>query len=149
MRTRQVVLGVVGVASVALFSAVSVSAHHAFAAEFDANRPVVVKGTLVKVEWTNPHAWFHIDVKGSDGAVERWMFEGGGPGALTRRGLTKDFLKPGTELVVDGFMAKGVPRRFNGRKITYADGRELFVGSSGTGAPEDGKDPVEKKPGAK
>lgn len=145
MRTKQLLLGVVGVASAALWSAVQVSAHHAFAAEFDANRPVEVKGTLVRVEWTNPHAWFHIDVKGPDGTVERWMFEGGGPAALTRRGLTKDFLKPGTELVVDGFMAKGVPRRFNGRKITYADGRELFVGSSGTGAPADGKEPDDKK----
>jgi hypothetical protein len=124
--------------------AMRVQAHHAFSAEFDANKPVKVTGTITRVEWVNPHTWFHLDVKGPDGKVERWMFEGGGPAALTRRGFTKDFLKPGTELVIEGFMAKGVPRRANARQMTYPDGRKLFVGSSGTGAPADGLDPDDK-----
>ena len=145
----RVILSVVAVVGVGLLSAVPVRAHHSFAAEFDANRPVKVKGTVTKVEWTNPHSWFHIDVKTPEGQVEQWMFEGGSPAALTHRGLTKDFIKPGTEVVVDGFLAKGVPHRFNGRAITYPDGRSLFVGSSGTGAPDDGKDSDAKKPDAK
>ena len=113
-------------------------AHHAFSAEFDANRPVKVKGTIARVMWTNPHTWFQIDVKTPDGQVERWMFEGGGPGSLTRRGFTKDYIKPGTEIVVEGYMSKGVPRRANARDMRFPDGKVLFVGSSGTGAPLDG-----------
>lgn len=145
MRTTRVMLSVMVMASVGLLTAVSVRAHHAFAAEFDANRPVKVAGTIAKVEWVNPHTWYHIDVKNDAGQVERWMFEGGGPGALTRRGFKKDFLKPGTELVIEGYMSKGVPRRANARSMKYPDGRILFVGSSGTGAPEDGLDPDDKK----
>jgi hypothetical protein len=113
-----------------------VRAHHAFASEFDANRPVKIHGTIAKVEWTNPHTWFHIDVKTPEGQVERWMFEGGGPVALVRRGFTKDYIKPGTEVTVQGYMSKGTPRRANARVIMYASGQELFVGSSGTGAPD-------------
>ena len=104
-----------------------------------------ITGVIVKVDWMNPHSWFHIDVKNPDGTVERWQIETGAPGALTRRGFTKDFLKPGTEVVVQGYMAKGVPRRANGRVMTYPDGRTLFVGSSGTGAPLDGTDVTEGK----
>ena len=140
------VLNLTTVVAVGLLSgAARVQAHHAFSAEFDANRPVKVSGTITRVEWVNPHSWFHLDVKTPEGTVERWMFEGGGPGALTRRGFTKDFLKPGTELVIEGFMAKGVPRRANARLMTYPDGRKLFVGSSGTGAPSDGLDPDDKQ----
>ena len=144
MRIRTV-LNVAAIVAVGLLpGAARVQAHHAFSAEFDADRPIKVTGTITMVEWVNPHSWFHLDVKTPDGKVEKWMFEGGGPGALTRRGFTKDFLKPGTELVIEGFMAKGVPRRANARLMTYPDGRKLFVGSSGTGAPADGRDPDER-----
>ncbi len=119
-------------------------AHHSFAAEFDANQPVQLRGTVVKVEWINPHTWIHLDVKKSDGAVERWMIEGGTPNTLLRRGLTRKTLPEGTELLVDGYKAKNGSNRANGRDLTFPDGRRLFMGSSGIGAPRDGKDPDEK-----
>ena len=122
----------------------AVSAHHSFAAEFDANQPVQLRGTVVKVEWINPHTWIHLDVKKTDGAVERWMIEGGTPNTLLRRGLTRKTLPEGTELLVDGYKAKNGTNRANGRDLTFADGRRLFMGSSGIGAPRDGKDPDEK-----
>ncbi|HKH74608.1 MAG TPA: DUF6152 family protein [Vicinamibacterales bacterium] len=127
-----------------LASGISISAHHSFAAEFDANQPVQLKGTVVKVEWINPHTWIHLDVKKSDGSMERWMIEGGTPNTLLRRGLTKNSLPEGTELVVDGYKAKNGSNRANGRDLTFTDGRKLFMGSSGTGAPRDGKDTTEK-----
>jgi hypothetical protein len=127
-----------------LASGVSISAHHSFAAEFDANQPVQLKGTVVKVEWINPHTWIHLDVKKNDGSMERWMIEGGTPNTLLRRGLTKNSLPEGTELVVDGYKAKNGSNRANGRDLTFTDGRKLFMGSSGTGAPRDGKDTTEK-----
>jgi DNA/RNA endonuclease YhcR with UshA esterase domain len=142
---QRVVSNLVATIGVWLLAVAPAWAHHAFASEFDANRPVKVQGTIVKVEWTNPHTWFHIDVKNRDGQVERWLFEGGGPAALIRRGFTKDFVKPGTELTVQGYMSKGTPRRANARVMQDADGNELFVGSSGTGAPLDGKDASEKR----
>lgn len=145
MRIAQVVSSLVATMGVGLLTTVPVRAHHAFASEFDANRPVKVHGTVVKVEWTNPHTWFHLDVKNKDGQVERWLFEGGGPSALIRRGFTKDHVKPGTELTVQGYMSKGTPRRANARVMQYTDGSELFVGSSGTGEPLDGKDPTQKR----
>ena len=144
MRMKQVVLNLVTMAGAALLACVPVEAHHAFAAEFDATKPIRVQGKITKVAWTNPHSWFFVDVIGSDGQVQHWAFEGGGPLALIRRGFSKDYLKPGTEIVVEGFLAKGVPFRANARTLTYPDGRMLFVGSSGTGAPKDGKDPIEK-----
>ena len=122
-----------------------VLAHHAFAAEFDANRPVQLKGTVAKMEWINPHAWIHIDVKREDGTVERWMIEGGTPNTLFRRGFTKDSLASGTIIVVDGYQAKDGTMRANGRDLTFEDGRRLFMGSSGTGAPRDGRDPTEPR----
>ena len=127
MRTRlAVVLGVAGL----LMAAAPVWAHHAFAAEFDAQKPVKLKGTVAKVEFINPHSWIHIDVKDADGKVTRWMVEGGSPNALFRRGVTKDALPQGTEISVDGYQAKDGSNRANGRDITFADGRKLFVGGS-------------------
>ena len=120
------------------------SAHHAFAAEFDANNPVKLRGTVAKMEWINPHTWIHLDVKTPKGTVERWMIEGGPPNALYRRGFTQKSLPQGAEIVVEGFRAKDGSMRANGRDLTFADGRRLFVGSSGTGAPKDGRDSSEK-----
>jgi len=124
-----------------LLGAVPVLAHHAFAAEFDAKKPLQLKGTVTKMEWINPHAWIHIDVKKPDGTVESWMIEGGTPNTLLRRGFTKNSLLPGTEIAVDGYQAKDGSHRANGRDLTLPDGKKLFMGSSGTGAPADGKDP--------
>jgi hypothetical protein len=118
--------------------------HHAFAAEFDASKPIKLRGTVTRMEWINPHTWIHIDVKGRDGKVEKWMIEGGPPNALSRRGFTKDSLPVGSEILVEGFRAKDGSLRGNGRDVTFADGRKLFLGSSGTGAPRDGRDPGER-----
>ena len=128
-----------------LMAAAPAMAHHAFAAEFDAKKPIKLQGTVTKMEWINPHAWIHIDVKKPDGKIESWMIEGGTPNTLLRRGFTKNSLLPGTEIMVDGYQAKDGSMRANGRDLTLPDGRKLFMGSSGTGAPEDGKDPDAKK----
>jgi hypothetical protein len=120
-----------------------VLAHHAFSAEFDASAPVKLQGPVTKVEWINPHAWIHIEVKNPDGKVETWMVEGGTPNTLNRRGVTRDSIKIGTMIVVAGYRAKDGTLKANGRDITFPDGRTLFMGSSGTGAPRDGRDPTE------
>ena len=112
-------------------------AHHAFSAEFDASKPVKLTGTVTKMEWVNPHTWIHVDVKDPDGKVTSWMIEGGPPTGLIRRGFTKTSLPAGTEVVIEGFRAKDNSNRANGRDITFPDGRKLFMGSSGTGAPGD------------
>ncbi len=135
-----------GVVAVALLlAAVPVMAHHAFSAEFDAKKPVTLKGTVTRMEWINPHTWIHIDVKGPDGKTVEWMIEGGAPNALLRRGFTKNSLPVGSEILVVGYQAKDGSKRANGRDLTLADGKTLFLGSSGTGAPVDGKDASEKR----
>jgi hypothetical protein len=121
-------------------------AHHAFSAEFDAKSPVTLKGPVVKIEWINPHTWIHMESKAANGATEVWMVEGGTPNTLQRNGVTRDSLKIGTIIVVSGYRAKDGRMRANGRDITLPDGRTLFMGSSGTGAPRDGKDPTERGP---
>ena len=131
---------VAGAALVVTAAAVPVIAHHSFAAEFDAKRPVKLRGTVTKMEWINPHSWIHIDVKTADGKTEKWMVEGGAQNALLRRGWNKNSLLPGTEILVEGFQAKDGATRANGRDITFPDGKKLFVGSSGTGAPDERPD---------
>lgn len=121
----------------------SVLAHHAFSAEFDPKTPVKLTGPITKVELINPHAWIHLDVKGPDGKMEDWAVEGGTPNTLQRRGITRETIKPGTVIVVAGYRAKDGSLRANGRDITLPDGRTLFMGSSGTGAPKDGSDPTD------
>jgi hypothetical protein len=133
----------VGVAAVGLTLAVApLYAHHAFSSEFDADKPLQLAGTVSKVEWVNPHAWIHVEVKKPDGQVEEWMIEGGTPNTLMRRGVSRDTLKIGTEVKISGYQAKDGSNRANGRDITYPDGRKLFLGSTGTGAPyeQEGKD---------
>jgi hypothetical protein len=112
-------------------------AHHAFSAEFDANRPIKLEGVVTKMDWINPHSWIHMEVTAEDGTVQKWMVEGGAPNALLRRGWNRNSLPPGTQIVVQGFQAKDGSNRANGRDITFADGRKLFVGSAGTGAPDE------------
>lgn len=128
-----------------VLAVVPARAHHAFSAEFDASRSVKLRGTVTKMEWINPHSWIHIDVKQADGKVESWMIEGGAPNALLRRGFNKNSLPVGVEIFVEGYQAKDGSTRANGRDITLPDGKKLFLGSSGTGAPLDGRDPTERR----
>jgi hypothetical protein len=134
MQTRFLTVALSGVVAFMLHAAPA-SGHHAFAAEFDANKPVKLKGKVTRTEWINPHSWIHLDVTQANGKVEKWMIEGGPPNALFRRGFTKNSLPVGTEIQVEGFRAKDGSTRANGRDLTFADGRRLFLGSSGTGAP--------------
>ncbi len=148
MRKQTPVMFRIGMATLALAglivaAGVPAVAHHAFGAEFDPNRPVVLRGPVVKVEWVNPHTWIHMEVTGDDGDKMVWMVEGGTPNTLLRRGLSRDTIPVGATIVVDGYQSKDRSARANGRDVTFEDGRKFFMGSSGTGAPRDGRDATE------
>ena len=134
MRAKSAIT-VAGLAALLALAVVPAWAHHAFAAEFDANKEIKFNATVTSMEWTNPHVWIHVDVKQPDGKIEKWAIEAGTPNVLFRRGFTKQSLQPGTQIVVDGYRAKDGSHRANGRDLTLPDGRTLFLGSSGTGAP--------------
>jgi hypothetical protein len=151
MSTRTT-LSIVLAGAVVLAASIPLKGHHAFGAEFDPDAPIRLQGKVVKLEWVNPHAWIHIEITKPDGVKEVWMVEGGTPNTLLRRGLTRESLTFGTELIVDGYQTKDHSlKRANGRDVTFTDGRKMFMGSSGTGAPKDGRDPTEttKKPPGK
>lgn len=131
-RRLAVILGAVGLVVAAI---APLSAHHSFTAEFDATKPVLFKGTVTKMEWINPHVWIHMNVTQANGKTEEWMVEGGAPTVLFRRGFSKNSLAAGTQIVVDGYRAKDGTNKMNAREITFADGKKLFAGSEGTGAP--------------
>ena len=133
MRTR--LMSCIAGAACALAGVVAANAHHAFSAEFDNARPIRLEGTVTKWEWINPHAWVNLDVVNEAGEIEHWRIEGGAPNALIRRGWTKDSLPPGTEIIVEGFLARDGSMRASGRDITFTDGTQLFLGSTGIGAP--------------
>ena len=136
MKASIVFLGVL-VGGLVHFGAGRVAAHHAFAAEFDANKKITLEGSISKMEWVNPHAWLWIDVKGKDGKIEKWALEFGPPNALFRRGWRKNSLPAGAKVVAVGYLAKDGRKVANADQVTLPDGRTLFAGSSGTGAPND------------
>ena len=113
-----------------LVAAAPVAAHHSFAAEFDQTKPVKLEGTVTKMEWINPHSWIHLSVKGPNGEAQEWMIEGGTPNLMLRRGFTTKSLAAGTQIVVEGYLARDGANRANGSSITFTDGRKLFVGGS-------------------
>lgn len=147
MKTRHLLSALALAGAVAAISSPAV-AHHAFSAEFDANLPIALRGPITRVEWINPHSWIHLMHTNEDGSEQPWMVEGGTPNTLLRRGINRNSLQLGTEIIVTGYQSKDrlcTPEcRGNGRDITFPDGRKLFMGSSGTGAPSDGSDPNER-----
>jgi len=136
-KTLSIAVAVAGLLIYVTLAVTPVRAHHAFAAEYDAKKQVRLEGVVTEMEWINPHAWIHIDVTGPDGKVTSWMVEGGSPNILLRRVFNKNTLEKGQHITVDGFQAKDGSNRANGSNITYPDGKKLFLGSSGTGAPVD------------
>jgi hypothetical protein len=146
--TLSTILGA-GILAAAAIGVGSAAAHHAFSAEFDGKSPVLLRGKVTKVEWINPHAWVHLNAAGPDGKVAEWMVEGGTPNTLLRAGVDKNSLKVGTEIIVRGYQSKDKACtpvcKANGRDVTFLDGRKVFMGSSGTGAPKDGSDPTDKQ----
>ena len=147
MKLKNLLLATAVAGSLATIATPAV-AHHAFSAEFDANLPIALRGPIIRVEWINPHSWIHLMHTNDDGTEQAWMVEGGTPNTLLRRGINRDSLQLGTEIIVTGYQSKdrlcSPECRGNGRDITFPDGRKLFMGSSGTGAPPDGSDPVER-----
>ena len=144
MRTKLLTL-VAGAAASLLTASLPLAAHHAFGAEFDANRPVLLKGKIVKIEWVNPHTWIHVEITKEDGSKEVWAVEGGSPNSLLRRGANKNTFPVGTEVVVDGYQTRDHTQlRANARNVTFPDGRKLFLGSTGTGAPDEETFPADK-----
>ena len=139
MRTTTIMTSAVLAIGVLAFRAPAV-AHHAFSTEFDATKPVRLRGTVTRMEWINPHSWLHIDVETEDGTVESWMIEAGPAGVLVRRGWSRDSVQPGTEVVVEGYQARDGSNRANGRDVTLPDGRRLFAASPGIGAPPEDAD---------
>ena len=129
-------------AALLLVASQPAAAHHAFGSEFDSNAPVLVRGKIVKIEWVNPHTWIHVEMTKPDGSKETWMFEGGSPNTLLRRGVNKTTFPAGLEVIVDGYQARDhSEKRANARNITFTDGRKIFLGSTGTGAPDPEKFP--------
>lgn len=133
---RTTLAAILGAGALLGASAATLSAHHSFAAEFDASKPVLFTGTVTKMEWINPHVWIHMTVVEPNGRTAAWMVEGGAPTVLFRRGFSKNSLQAGTKIKVDGYRAKDGTNKMNAREITFADGRRLFAGSDGTGAPK-------------
>ena len=144
MRIRTLTFILLLAGALAVLGAPAAIAHHAFTAEFDGTKPVMLQGVVTRMDWVNPHSWIYIDVPQPDGSVQQWEVEAGAPNAMFRRGWNKNSIPVGTEIVVDGYRAKNGKNIANGRNVTFPDGRKMFVGSSGTGAPTDGADPTQR-----
>lgn len=142
MRT---ILSIAAISAGLLLTSLPARPHHAFGSEFDVNKPLKLRGTVTKWELVNPHSWIRMDVKGSDGTVVNWMVEGGSPNSLYRLGFNKDSLPPGTEIIVEGYQSKDGSARGVGAKLTFTDGRQLFLGGSAPGANPDSPDGGAKK----